>query len=74
MTTREPTLDECVGVAMALEQQRAIKIAEAVAALRIGGADAIMPTPFQAGYQLACEEIIYRLKTEQWSMPPKEPA
>ena len=69
MSAIEPTLDECVGVAMALEQLRAIKIAEAVQAVPLGGANALMPTPFQSGYQLACEEIIYRLKTEQWGSP-----
>jgi hypothetical protein len=27
-----------------------------------------MPTPFQAGYQLACEEILHRLRTEEWEL------
>lgn len=36
--------------------------------LPIGGADSEMPTPFQAGYQLACEEIDHRLRTEQWEL------
>jgi hypothetical protein len=32
-----------------------------------GGAKAAMPTPFQAGYQTACEEILHRLRTEVWA-------
>jgi hypothetical protein len=48
------------------ERLRAVKIVEAVMSLPIGGATAILPTPFQAGYQLACEEITHRLQTEEW--------
>jgi hypothetical protein len=44
-----------------IELEQALKIVETVAALRLGGADAALPTPFQAGYQLACEEIAHRL-------------
>ena len=47
-----------------LERLRAAKIVDAVMSLPIGGATAILPTPFQAGYQLACEEINHRLHTE----------
>jgi hypothetical protein len=60
--------DECIDLAQALEQARAVKIAESVAALPIGGATNNMPTPFQSGYQLACEEIIHRLRTEVWNL------
>lgn len=69
---QEISNDLCIELAQALEQLRAMKIAEDVAALPIGGADAVMPTPFHAGYQLACEDIIYRLKTEVWGdcLPP----
>jgi hypothetical protein len=68
----EATDDECIELAEALERLRAIKIVEAVMNLPIGGATAIMPTPFQAGYQLACEEITHRLQTEEWelNLPP----
>lgn len=37
----------------------ALKIVADVASLPIGGATAAMPTPFQAGYQMACEEIAF---------------
>lgn len=68
----EATEDECIDLAQALERLRALKIVEAVAALPIGGATANMPTPYQAGYQLACEEITFRLRTEIWDLclPP----
>ena len=61
------TEDECIELAQALEQLRALKIVEKVSALPIGGADVGMPTPFHAGYQLACEEITHRLRTEIWT-------
>ena len=51
-------------LAEALERLRAIKIVEAVMLLPIGGHNATMPTSFQAGYQLACEEITHRLQIE----------
>lgn len=69
----EPTSDEVIELAQAFEQLRARKIAEAVYALPIGGVGSNMPTPFQAGYQSACEEILHRLDTEVWEhclVPP----
>lgn len=59
--------DEVIGLAQALEQQRAVKIAEAVEGL----ADRFYG-PFRAGFEQACEEIIHRLKTEVWELclPP----
>jgi hypothetical protein len=54
-------------VAAALEQSRALKIVDAVACLPIGGKDAPMPSAFQSGFQLACEEIEHRLRTEKWT-------
>lgn len=60
--------DEAITLAAALEQQRALKIVEAVASLPIGGKDEAKPTPFHAGYQLACEEIAERLRTEVWEL------
>ena len=64
----DASADECIELAQALEQARAVKIAEFVAALPIGGATNNMPTPFQAGFQLACEEITHRLRTEEWDL------
>lgn len=66
--TCEHSDDEAILLAAALEQQRALKIVEAVAALPIGGHDATAPTPFQAGYRLACDEIMERLRTEVWEL------
>ena len=62
------TNDECIDLAKALERLRSIKIVGDVKALTIGGATNIMPTPFQAGYQLACEEITHRLQNENWEL------
>ena len=64
----EATEDECIELAQALEQQRALAIVAVVKALSVGGADANMPTAFHAGYQLACDEIEHRLRTEQWEL------
>lgn len=64
----DASVDECIELAQALEQARAVKIAEDVAALSIGGATNSMPTPFQSGFQLACEEITHRLRTEEWDL------
>lgn len=81
MPTQEATEDQCIELAQALEQQRALHIVAAVMALPVGGATATMPTQFQAGYQLACEEIDHRLRTEQWEfcatpapLPPNDQA
>jgi hypothetical protein len=60
----EAEADQSIELAAAIEQRRAIGIAEAVQGMPIGGKDANMPTPFHAGYQLACEEIIARLHTD----------
>ncbi len=60
--------DQVIELAQAMEQLRAEKIVEAVKVLPAGGHDADMPTPFQAGYQLACEEITHRLLTEEWDL------
>lgn len=65
MSTNENT-DICIGLAVSLEKERALKIVLDVSEERIGGKHELMPTPFHAGYQQACEEIEYRLKTEEW--------
>lgn len=64
----EATVDECIELAEALEQQRALAIVATVKALGVGGADADMPTAFHAGYQLACDEIEHRLRHEKWEL------
>lgn len=53
--------DLAIEVAAAIELVRARDIVEQVRTLPIGGATENMPTPFHAGYQLACEEIAERL-------------
>lgn len=58
--------DQCCELSAELEKVRAIRIAEDVSELPIGGKLSGIPTPFEVGYQIACEEIIYRLKTEEW--------
>lgn len=60
--------EQSIELAQALEQQRSLKIVADVQALPIGAYDAVLPTQFQAGFQLACEEIAYRLRTEQWEL------
>ena len=58
--------DEVISLAQALEQHRARKIVDAVSALPVGGKQEDSPSPFHAGYQLACEEVMHRLLTEEW--------
>lgn len=58
--------DEAIGLAQALEQHRARKIVDAVSALPVGGKHEDSPSPFHAGYQLACDEVMHRLLTEEW--------
>lgn len=68
----EATVDECIELAVEFERLRAIKIIEDVTSLPVGGGMSDAPTPFQAGYQMACEEIMHRLQTEEWelNLPP----
>ena len=56
----------CIALAVSLEKERALKIVQDVSEERIGGKGELMPTAFHSGYQLACEEIEHRLKTEEW--------
>lgn len=58
--------NETIGLAQALEQHRARKIVDAVSALPVGGKHEDSPSPFHAGYQLACDEVMHRLLTEEW--------
>ena len=57
--------DQAAEVAIALEQQRALKIVADVTALR---SDRDMREPFDAGFVTACEEIEHRLRTERWAL------
>ncbi|MGQ3051053.1 MAG: hypothetical protein ACT6S0_04650 [Roseateles sp.] len=63
------TDEQAIEFASALEVHRALRIVADVAALPIGGADVDMPTPLHAGYQLACEEIAERIRTEVHVLP-----
>lgn len=68
-TIERRTDDQLHQLTSALEVRRALKIADDVAALPIGGKQAASPTAFQAGYQTACEEITERLRTEVHQLP-----
>ncbi len=63
------TEDQAIELASALELQRAVRIVADVAALPVGGKDTDQPTQFHAGYQLACEEIAERIRTEVHVLP-----
>lgn len=65
-TSQSADADTCIDVAREIEKLRAEKIVEAVSLEKIGGSEEVLPTQFHAGYQLACEEILHRLRTEQW--------
>ncbi len=65
----DPTDDDFIELAAALEMRRALHIVAEVAALPVGGKDALSPSPFHAGYQLACEEIAERIRTQQVVIP-----
>lgn len=69
MTIERRTDDQLHQLTSALEVQRALKIADDVSGLGIGGKDAAAPTPFQTGFQTACEEIVERLRTEVHMLP-----
>ena len=62
--------DDTPEVLMELEEElwreRAIKIAQDVMELPIGGIDKVNPSQWEAGYLQACEEILHRLKNESW--------
>jgi hypothetical protein len=68
-TEQEPNEDQRMEFVSALEVRRALRIVETVSALPVGGRDADMPTPFHSGFQLACEEIQERLRTEIHVLP-----
>lgn len=57
--------DIAIQLAAALEQQRAYRIVEDVSATR---SSRDMREAFDAGFVTACEEIMERLKTEEWSL------
>jgi hypothetical protein len=57
--------DEVIDVAVALEIRRVLEEVKSVSAIH---PCADMPTPFQSGYQQACEEIFYRVTGQRWHM------
>lgn len=60
-------VDQSIELASALEQNRALKIVADVRGLRIGRRPNLMiPTVAESYFDLACEEIEHRLRTEQW--------
>lgn len=59
---------DTVEVAVALEQQRTLAIVKAVRDINFGESPTGMPTPASAAYDLACEEIERRVRTEQWEL------
>lgn len=59
----EATPDEVIELAQALEQQRALKIVEAVQRLATG-----FEATYARAFAQACEEITHRLRTEVWEL------
>lgn len=55
-----------IALAVSMEKERSLAIVDDVSNERIGGKTETSPTEFMAGYQMACEEISYRLKNEEW--------
>ena len=58
---------DAIDLAAALEQQRALKIVQDVRATHPFGASD-MPTQGEAAFDMACEEIEHRLRTEPWAL------
>ncbi|OJY23574.1 hypothetical protein [Pandoraea sp. 64-18] len=59
---------DVVEVAVALEQQRTLAIIKAVRDQHFGTSNPDLPTQASAAFDLACEEIEHRLRTEQWTL------
>lgn len=57
-----------IDLSHALDRERASVIARTVQHLSIGGSKEESPTPFQAGFLTACEEIAHRLEHEDWEL------
>lgn len=57
----EATVDQCIELAAALEQRRAVEIVKAVAQV---AAARLQSGAYRSGYEMACEEIDYRLRNE----------
>lgn len=62
---QQATSDDLIELSEELQKLRATHIVGAVRALR-SPCDA--PTQFDAGYDLACEEILHRLEHEEWEL------
>ncbi len=57
-----------VDVAAALEQQRALRIVASVRERGFSKSDTAIPTQAESVFDLACEEIEHRLRTEVWEL------
>lgn len=68
MTTYTDRQKACIEVAVALEQQRALKIVEAVRKQGFSKSASEIPTQAESAFDLACEEIEHRLRTEVWEL------
>jgi len=55
-----------ISLAVSMEKERAERIVADVLAENIGGTQSLNPTGFESGYQTACEEILHRLRDEEW--------
>lgn len=60
--------DHSIELAIALEQQRALKIVADVRRTGFAKSATNIPTQAEALFDLACEEIDNRLRTEQWAL------
>ncbi|MDM8356637.1 hypothetical protein P8H29_10670, partial [Pandoraea communis] len=60
--------ERAIDLAIAFEQQRALSIVRAVRAQHFGSLNPDIPTQASAAFDLACEEIEHRLRTEQWQL------
>lgn len=60
--------DDVIDLAVALEQKRALHIVAAVRAQGFAKSSGAVPTQAESVFDLACEEIEHRLRTETWEI------
>lgn len=60
--------ESAIDLAAALEQQRALAIVAAVRAQGFAKSNSDLPTQAESVFDLACEEIEHRLRTEVWTL------
>lgn len=60
--------DDVIDLAVALEQKRALHIVAAVRKQGFSKSPSAIPTQAEAVFDLACEEIEHRLRTETWEL------